>query len=231
MAKKKLFDEVDKLDDLSNPICNATLHGVVASVSPLQKRRTCNYFEGFITDGSSKVRVVGFNPGQQKTIKQFMDTKQTLQLTDCEVKQARRGHSMVILLKGNTDIKKSPKKFNLSKLDLNDETPSNIKLADLDSRSVYDRVSVAVKVLKCSDPVHVSNDKKKQDITIADLSAVSKITLWEENIGKLQTDMSFNLDNFMVREYASTKFLAMAKDGSKIEPIRHWASKTVWSPE
>lgn len=207
MAKKRLFNEVDKLDDLSKPICNATLHGVVASVSPLKKGRTCNYFEGFITDGSSKLRVVGFNPGQQKTIKQFMDTKETLQLTDCEVKQARRGNSMEILLKGNTEIKESPKKFKLSKLDLDDETPSNIKLADLDSRSVYDRVSVTVKVLKCSDPVHVSNDKKKQDITIADLSAVSKITLWQENIGKVQTGMSYNLDNFMVREYASTKFL------------------------
>ena len=35
---------------------------------------TCNYFDGAITDGSMKVRVVGFNPGQQKTIKQFMDS-------------------------------------------------------------------------------------------------------------------------------------------------------------
>ena len=93
------------------------------------------------------------------------------------------------------------------------------KLADLDSRSVYDRVSVTVKVLKCSDPVHVSNDKKKQDITIADLSDVSRITLWEENISKVQAGMSYNIHNFIVREYASTKFLSMAKDGLKIEPI------------
>ena len=74
-------------------------------------------------------------------------------------------------------------------------------------------------LLQCSDPVHVSNDKKKQDITIADLSDVSKITLWEENIGKVQAGMAYNFHNFMVREYASTKFLSMAKDGSKIEPI------------
>ena len=81
MAKKRLFDEVNKLDDLSKPICNATLHGIVASVSPLKKGRTCNFFEGFITDGSSKVCVVGFNPGQQMAIKQFMDSKEALQLT------------------------------------------------------------------------------------------------------------------------------------------------------
>ena len=73
--------------------------------------------------------------------------------------------------------------------------------------------------LKYSDPVHVSNDKEKQDITIADLSDASKITVWEENIGKVQAGMSYNFHNFMVREYASTKFLSMAKDGSKIEPI------------
>ena len=114
MAKKRLFDEVDKLDNLSKPICNPTLRGVVASVSPLIKERTCNYFKGFITDGTSKLRVVGFNPGQQKTIKQFMHTKETLQLTDCTVKQACRGNSMEILLKGNTEIKESPKIFKFS---------------------------------------------------------------------------------------------------------------------
>ena len=54
-AKKRQFNEVDKLDDLTKPICNATLHGIVASVSPLKKGHTCNFFEGFITDGSSKV--------------------------------------------------------------------------------------------------------------------------------------------------------------------------------
>ena len=69
---------------------------------------------------------------------------------------------MEILLKGNTEIKESPKKFMFSKLDLDDETPSNIKLADLDSRSVYDRVSVTVKVLKCSDPVHVPMTRKNR---------------------------------------------------------------------
>ena len=51
------------------------------------------------------------------------------------------------------------------------------------------------------------------------LSDVSKITSWEENIGKVQAGMSYNFHNFMVREYALTKFLPMAKDGSKIEPI------------
>ena len=54
-----------------------------------------------------------------------MDSKEALKLTHYKVKQARRGNSMEILLKGNTEIKESPQKLMLSKLDLDDETPSN----------------------------------------------------------------------------------------------------------
>ena len=84
------------------PMSSAALHGVVPSLSPLKRAHLLYYLDGTITDGSKKVRVVGFNPGQQKAIKQFMDSKQSVQFSDCEVKQARRGESMEILLKGTT---------------------------------------------------------------------------------------------------------------------------------
>ena len=38
-------------------------------------------------DGTTKASLVGFNAGQQKSIKWFMDSKEALQLSDCEVKK------------------------------------------------------------------------------------------------------------------------------------------------
>ena len=45
------------------------------------------------------------------------------------------------------------------------------------------------------------------------ISGTSNVTMWEENV---DAGKSYNLCNFMVREYASTKF---TKDESKIEAI------------
>ena len=51
---------------------------------------------------------------------------------------------MEIMLKGSTQIKVSPRKFEISKIDL-DDTPSQVELAAVDSLNLYDRVTVNVK--------------------------------------------------------------------------------------
>lgn len=95
--------------------------------------------------------MIGFNQSQQKVMKQ-QDGKQ---LQDCEIKQARRGETMEIMLKGSTQVLKSPNKFDVSSLDFEDDGPVNIKVADIDSYNVFDRVSVNVKVISCSDPISI----------------------------------------------------------------------------
>ena len=54
---------------------------------------------------------------------------------------------------------------------------------------------------------------------MADSTEICKVTLWEENIGKFETDQSYTLQNFLVREFASTKSLSLARDGSDISSI------------
>lgn len=117
-------------DKLDKSLSNTMLHRVVASVSLVKKGRTYNYFKGTQTDGTTMVCLVGFNADQQKSIKQFIDSKEAPKFSDCELKQANRGMNMGIF----------------SELDLDDGTPSEIKLAALELMNVYDRVSVKVKV-------------------------------------------------------------------------------------
>lgn len=70
----------------------------------MKKGHKGNYFEKTLTDSTTKVSLVSFNAGQQKSIKQFMDLKEALQLSDCEVERASGLTNMKIMLKGNTAI-------------------------------------------------------------------------------------------------------------------------------
>ena len=79
----------------------ASIHGVISSLSPIKKGCKSNCT---ISDGKSKVRLVGFNPLQRTRMKILMDKKQAVKLEDCEVRHARRGQNMEILLKGSTKI-------------------------------------------------------------------------------------------------------------------------------
>ena len=66
MAKKEIVQE-EKFDalkqaDTSN---NAKLHGVIATVSPMKKGKSADFFEAKITDGDTEMRVVGFQGSQR----------------------------------------------------------------------------------------------------------------------------------------------------------------------
>ena len=117
MAKRKL--EIDTLDDITEPIPTASLHGVIQTLSQIKKGKQTNYYEGklSIIEHSSQ-RFVGFKKSQQAKLKELMDNQQPVYLEDCEIKKAKRGNSMEILLKSSTTIHKSPKKFDTTVFNL-----------------------------------------------------------------------------------------------------------------
>ena len=219
MARKRNIHDVENLDKLDNPIPKANVHGMVTSLSPIKKGRTCSYFDGTLADGTKKVRIVGFSTTQRTQMTSYMEKAQSIKLEDCEVKQARRGNNMEIMLKANTKLEQSPKKFNI---EFHDDTPLQITLVSLPSTNVYQRVTVNVKVQCVADAVSVAN-KQKQDVTVADASvvasAVATVTLWEDTIGSLQPNTSYCLKNFVVREYSSVKYLSIGRSDSSIEEI------------
>ena len=132
MASKRKRAELKDLDSLEEPVSNASVHGVLCSLSPVKKGRKSSYFEGVVSDGKSKVRLVGFSNTQQLKMREFMDNKKAIHLNDCEVKQARRGPKMEIMLKGSTTIISSPKKFHLENIDFQEESAAaTIRLEEL----------------------------------------------------------------------------------------------------
>ena len=148
MARKRGLEEVEKFNEVDKAISNASIYGVLTSVSPVKKGRRTNYFEGTVSDGNSKLRLVGFDTKQQKRMDELMAKKKAIAKKNCEIKQSRRGDKMEILLKTDTSVGETAKKIEVSDMDFEDDTPEVIKLDDLQSKYVFAKVTVNVKLKK-----------------------------------------------------------------------------------
>ena len=127
-----------------------------------------NYFDGTVSDGTSKMRMIGFNSKQRTMMNEFSEKRETVILKDCQIQQARRGHDMEVLLKNTTQILQSPKVLSVSNFEFETNAPTTISLQELEQRNIYERITVTVKVSKKFAPELVATGKKKQDIIVCD---------------------------------------------------------------
>ena len=215
-TKRKLeFSDYSKLEIEAN---NADIHGVVTSLSPVKKSRVgSNYYTGQVCDGKQKLRLVGFSTSQQKQLDELKDKKQSVEIQNCQIKKSiRDSDKFEILLKGATKILPSPKKFDVSPLEYDQDRPKEVLLSAVNDLPIHTLVTVKVKVANCSAPVS-RGTKTKQSVTIADKSGTFVVQLWEEHVGELEEQRSYILKTFRVSEYEDNKYLAMVRD-SEIVP-------------
>ena len=107
-----------------------------------------------------KVRVVGFTPQQQILLNDLHKTGSPVELTNCEVKHSRQGQGYDIMLKSNTQIRKSPKKIDMDTIMALTPESKTITLDALPTLPQYEKVSVNVKVLQLFKSEQVGQDKK-----------------------------------------------------------------------
>lgn len=110
---------------------------------------------------------------------------------------------MEVILKKFTDIKQSPKGIDVSNLDPTDssDTSAEITLDKIPEIQVFQRITVAAKVINLSEPISVSSGKRKQDVIISDCTNTTRLTVWEEDIGTLRVNNSYRFENVVVREF------------------------------
>lgn len=62
---------------------------------------------------------------------------------------------------------------------------------------------------------------QKQDCIIADASLHMRLVLWEEDVGKLQSGDSYQLENVMIQQYNMHKYLSLSGDATvtKVDDI------------
>ena len=221
MAKRSLgVEEFEDVSEVANPSPNAKIRGVVTSMSPMKKGRTCNYFDGEITDGKTSMRLFGFDSaaGVRRKLMEFEGKAESVTLSKCEVKRARQGTNLEILLGKYTDVQRSDKAFSVESV-VDKKNGKRILLNELPDLMPYERVSVAVKALRVEDPMEVTGGKRKQDIIIGDSSATTRLTVWEKEIGSIEVKKSYQLHGMVVKEYRGTRCLSTSKDNAHIAEI------------
>ena len=182
MARKRTIEEVESITDIEKPMLSTSLHGAITSLSPVKKGRKSVFFDGMMADETSKVRLVGFSPHQQKKLNELYQKDIPIQLVDCEVKQARQGQGFEVLLKHNTQIVQSPKKIDIASL--KGACQKVIALADLQAMDVFEKVTVSVKAL-CVKPSEQVADMPHQDVIVADHTCSVRASLWGDGINSI----------------------------------------------
>ena len=222
VAMKRAQEEFEDVSEVVATSPSARIHGIVTSVSPMKKSRTCNYFDGEITDGKTSMRLFGFDSGSgvRKRLVEFEEREESVVLSRCEVKHSRQGNQLEILVGKYTDVEKSEKSFDVQPRDLADKKFGKvIVLEELGELEQFQRITVSVKVICVQEPSEVGNGKKKQDIIAGDSTGTAHVTIWEKEIGTMEEGKSYRLSGMVVREYGGMKFLSISKDNSAIEEI------------
>ena len=114
-GRKRRAEEIDDYSNIGESEHeNANLHGVMRNLSPVKRGKRASYFEGHMSDGTSRMRVVGFKAEQRKKLLDFSEKETPVVLKDCQIKISRQGHEMEVLLKSSTKISASDKEFDMS---------------------------------------------------------------------------------------------------------------------
>ena len=86
MAAKRVLE--GDVSEVTSPLPNAKVHGVLSNLSPMKKLKTCCFFDGQLSDGKASVRFFGFDAGVRRKLLEFEETKQSVSLSNCEVKHS-----------------------------------------------------------------------------------------------------------------------------------------------
>ena len=180
----------------------------------MKKGRGCGFFDAEISDGKYRMRVFGFDASVRRRLLEQQSEEEAVSLSHCEVKCARYGEQLEVLVNKFTDFERSGKKFPVTK---DKKCGDAVELSRLQTLAAFQRVVVKVKVVQVDEAMEVSQGKK-QDIVVGDASGTARLTVWETEIGKMKEEQSYCLSGIMVREFQG-KNLSTSKEISKIEEI------------
>ena len=78
------------MSEVSNISPNARIHGVLVALSPMNKSKTCSYFNDELTDEKVTMRIFGFDFSVHRRLIEFEDSKNQLVTSNCEVNAFER---------------------------------------------------------------------------------------------------------------------------------------------
>ena len=135
-----------------------------------------------------------------------------------QINTNRTAGKLQIVVKSHTILEESHDK-NLTIPDRNTLGSPAVTIAELSTLGEYDRATLQVTAQKVKDPVTVSNGKQKQDIIVADSTGHTTLTLWEEDIGMIVENKSYQLNRVQIHHYLELNFPRFGASAEEIDDL------------
>ena len=211
------YDDFSDLSEVQHPSKCAKIDGILSSLSPMKTSTTgtTKYFDGEITNGKKRLRLVGFDSKVQQKLQQFYENEDSITLHNCEIKESKYSSGFEVVVRKSSDFQKSPSKYELPSRTAAD----SIVISDLKKLENFQPVSVRVKVTTVGHKQTVKNNLVKQECGIADCTGTCHITLWESYVDLLQEGASYQMSGLIVRTFNGKKYLSVPRENFNFEAI------------
>lgn len=102
--------------------------------------------------------------------------------------------------------------MNINQTNLKTVGSKSIQLNQLSTLAEHDRVNVKVTIAQINDPQTTTIGKIKHEVTIANLSGTTTLTIWGDLVNTLKLGQSYEMSRLEVRSY-------MGKDTRNLPPL------------
>ena len=184
---------------------------MISNVSPLKNKR----YVGELVGQSNAISLVGFDQSTQNKIQAMHKQNVPVFFRNCDIQLNRYTTKLEVVIKSYTKIEPSKTVFDID--DLQAIGSTSIPLSQLRSMAEYSKANVKVKVIDIKQPQTVGNNKKKQEVVIADSSDNCTLTLWENVIGCLELLESYSISKLMVRVFNGDYYLSLPAHGAMVQ--------------
>ena len=161
------------------------------------------------------MRVVGFEKRQRDQLAVQKDLKQPVELHNCVIQKQRRGDGMEVVISGSTKIS-SPRKYEQVAFR---KPPEKCTVSQIKDKDDSELTILMIKVLKVSTKQEVKPGLFKEDVMIGDKSGYIKITLWQNDMQKLELGKSYMIEYATIKSFNNVKYLSTPKIGFNVTPI------------
>ena len=151
-------------------------------------------------------------------LQQFWQTKTSIVLKNCQIKPSKLTTNLEIVFRNYTALEVSDIAFDLSNVEMLGSRLLDI--ADLPTLKEYDRVTIRAQVIKIMDPEKVGKGLVKREVTLADRTEATVLTLWGNDVEKVSLTNSYEFHRVVVRTYRGKHQLSFPKCGATITPIQ-----------
>ena len=175
-------------------------------LSPVKKARSgVEYYNGQVTDGSSTVRIVGFDATSQTKLFQFAKQRTHIKATNCAIRCNINNQLEIHVNKGTT-FTMSPRKLDFKYAD-DQQLASLVSISDIQKTADGIFINLQARITKVA-PAKTVTANIVQEIELQDDTGIITMSVWNNNVDKLHESTSYCFSKLLVRTYHNEKILS-----------------------